>query len=221
MAALERAGYKSIAEYCRENELSYGTVISYANLHTIPVDKDVRIKIIKTLYEDEYTLFTQFEDAVNIKRGMPKLVTNIPIDKFIELDTEEVLRLQSSNTVDESMLKESLAIDVQDTMAGLKERERMVLNMSYGMNGYNEHTLEEIGEEFGLTRERVRQIREKALRRMRHSSKSQKLRSYVRRPPLETCQHCKGTGKSERFNFMKRKCEFCGGKGTTRAWKIY
>ena len=221
IAALERVVYKSIAEYCRDNKLSYGTIIAYANLHLIPVDEDIRTKMIKTLYEDEYTLFTQFEDVVRIKRGTPKLITNIPIDKFIELDTEEVLRLQSPDQVDESMLKESLAVDVKDTMAGLKDRERMVLNMAYGMNGYHEHTLEEIGEKFELSRERVRQIREKALRRLRHSSKSKKLHSYVRRPPLETCQHCQGTGKSERFRFMKSKCEFCNGKGTRRQWKLY
>ena len=61
----------------------------------------------------------------------------------------------------------------------LKEREREVIRMYFGIDREYALTLNEIGEEFGLTRERVRQIKEKAIRRLRHRSRSRKLRQYL------------------------------------------
>ncbi len=64
-------------------------------------------------------------------------------------------------------------------MTSLKEREQEVIKMYFGINREYALTLNEIGEEFGLTRERVRQIKEKAIRRLRHKSRSTKLRQYL------------------------------------------
>ena len=61
----------------------------------------------------------------------------------------------------------------------LKDREKDVIRMYFGIDHDYALTLNEIGEEFGLTRERVRQIKEKAIRRLRHRSRSQKLRTYL------------------------------------------
>ena len=61
----------------------------------------------------------------------------------------------------------------------LKDRERMVIKMYFGIERDYALTLNEIGEEFGLTRERVRQIKEKAIRRLRHRSRSRRLKTYL------------------------------------------
>jgi RNA polymerase primary sigma factor len=61
----------------------------------------------------------------------------------------------------------------------LTRREADVLRRHFGVNGYAAQTLEEVGEQFGLTRERVRQIKEKAIRRLKHTSRSQSLKSYL------------------------------------------
>ena len=73
----------------------------------------------------------------------------------------------------------SLEKEVKDALDTLKDRERDVIMMYFGINYEYALTLNEIGEEFGLTRERVGQIKEKAIRRLRHRSRSRRLRSYL------------------------------------------
>ena len=68
-------------------------------------------------------------------------------------------------------------MDVLDT---LSEREKRVLILRFGVDGKDRRTLREVGKVFGVTRERIRQIEAKALRRMRHPSRSDKLRDYVK-----------------------------------------
>lgn len=61
----------------------------------------------------------------------------------------------------------------------MTERESEVIRLYFGFDGEHSLTLEEIGEQFNLTRERVRQIKEKAIRRLRHTSRSKNLRAYL------------------------------------------
>lgn len=79
---------------------------------------------------------------------------------------------------DESLMEESLSQDIKSGLMLLSSREREVLSAYFGINGYKSHSLDDIGEMFGLTRERVRQIRERALRRLRKSLDGN-LRSYL------------------------------------------
>ncbi len=76
------------------------------------------------------------------------------------------------------MINESLSREIDRALSTLTERERDIVKYFFGING-QEMTLEEIGEHFGLTRERVRQIKEKAIRRLRHSTRSKLLKSYL------------------------------------------
>ena len=80
---------------------------------------------------------------------------------------------------DQEIQMDSLQEEVAAALETLKDREREVLKMYFGINQSYALTLNEIGEEFGLTRERVRQIKEKAIRRLRHRSRSRKLRQYL------------------------------------------
>jgi RNA polymerase primary sigma factor len=74
---------------------------------------------------------------------------------------------------------DSLQREVQRSLSTLTQRESDVIAFYFGLNGAHAMTLEEIGEKFSLTRERVRQIKEKATRRLRHSSRSKTLKSYL------------------------------------------
>ena len=79
---------------------------------------------------------------------------------------------------DSELMRESLRVEVQQVLTTLSQREAEVIKLYFGLEGVT-LTLEEIGEKFNLTRERVRQIKEKAIRRLRHASRSKALRSYL------------------------------------------
>ena len=75
--------------------------------------------------------------------------------------------------------KELLREQIRNVLGFLSEREREVLEMRFGLNDGKDHTLEEVGRSFGVTRERIRQIEAKALRKLRHPSRSKALRDYL------------------------------------------
>ena len=74
---------------------------------------------------------------------------------------------------------DSLRKEVQRALSTLTQREADVVCLYFGLDGMNPFTLEEIGEKFNLTRERVRQIKDKAIRRLRHTSRSKSLIPYL------------------------------------------
>ena len=90
----------------------------------------------------------------------------------------DVLVNHDSPNADRGLISESLSTEVDRALETLTERERDIIKYFFGI-GCSEMTLEEIGEKFDLTRERVRQIKEKAIRRLRHSSRSKLLKSYL------------------------------------------
>lgn len=90
----------------------------------------------------------------------------------------DVLVNDDSPIADRTFINESLSTEVERALSTLTERERDIIKLFFGIN-CQEMTLEEIGEKFGLTRERVRQIKEKAIRRLRHSSRSKLLKTYL------------------------------------------
>ena len=90
----------------------------------------------------------------------------------------DVLVNPDSPNADRGLINESLSTEVDRALETLTDRERDIIKYFFGI-GTSEMTLEEIGEKFDLTRERVRQIKEKAIRRLRHSSRSKLLKSYL------------------------------------------
>jgi len=91
----------------------------------------------------------------------------------------DVLANESEETPDSGLMIDSLRREVQRALSTLTQREADVISFYFGLNGENAMTLEEIGEKYSLTRERVRQIKEKATRRLRHSSRSNTLKPYL------------------------------------------
>ncbi len=73
----------------------------------------------------------------------------------------------------------ALGQHLAEALAGLTPREERILRMRFGFGGMNEHTLEEVGRTFGVTRERIRQIEAKALQKLRHASRARKLATFV------------------------------------------
>ena len=101
-----------------------------------------------------------------------------PFSEGDESSLLDVLVNDNSPSADRLLLQESLKSETQEVLKTLSERERNIIEAFFGIN-QAEMTLEEIGEKYGLTRERVRQIKEKAIRRLRANTKNKLLKSYL------------------------------------------
>jgi len=102
-----------------------------------------------------------------------------PIGNLEDAGSMYDLMANGTSSPDNDLLLESLRKEIDRSLAGLTPREMDVLKLYFGLNGSHPHSLEEIGEKFELTRERVRQIKEKAVRRLKHSSRSKLLAGYL------------------------------------------
>jgi RNA polymerase primary sigma factor len=91
----------------------------------------------------------------------------------------DVIHDEKQQTPDHTLMKESLKNEINDALSTLTEREATVIRYYFGLDTEYSLTLEELGEKLNLTRERVRQIKEKAIRRLRHTSRSTQLQAYL------------------------------------------
>lgn len=91
----------------------------------------------------------------------------------------DVFVSEDSPHTDDDLMRESLTREIQRSLSTLNEKERDVINLYYGIGRNHGMTLEEIGAKFDLTRERVRQIKEKAIRRLKQNSRSRLLKAYL------------------------------------------
>ncbi len=91
----------------------------------------------------------------------------------------DVMINEDSPKADKTLIIESLRAEINRSLATLTDRESEVIKMFYGIDGYREISLEEIGAKFDLTRERVRQIKEKAIKRLKNNTRSKLLKTYL------------------------------------------
>jgi RNA polymerase primary sigma factor len=91
----------------------------------------------------------------------------------------DVLKFGESPNPENDLLHESLQTEIERALETLTTREADVIRLYFGLGNQQPMTLEEIGETFGLTRERVRQIKEKGVRRLKHTSRSTILKTYL------------------------------------------
>lgn len=108
-----------------------------------------------------------------------QLSLDAPIDEEEENKLMDVIEDYEMPAPDFQLQAESLRIEIERALASLEAREAEVIRLYFGLGMEHPLTLEEIGQRFTLTRERVRQIKEKALRRLRHNSRSNLLRKYL------------------------------------------
>lgn len=115
----------------------------------------------------------------NLKVAGRHISMDAPFVNGEENSLLDVLTDSNESKPDSALMVSSLAVEVQRALSTLTPREAEVIGLYFGLNNEGPMTLEEIGEKFQLTRERVRQIKEKATRRLRHSSRSRTLKSYL------------------------------------------
>ena len=113
-----------------------------------------------------------------IKANTKQVSMDAPFKDGEESSLADVLYSEDSPSTDAELLKQSLREEMAMALSVLNERERNVITAFYGL-GQAEMTMDEIGKKFGLTRERVRQIRERALRRLRQQTQNKMLKTYL------------------------------------------
>ena len=144
-----------------------------------------------TKFEQEYERKPSADELAELVNELPEKISDslrasgrhVSVDApFIEGEENSLLDVMTnpdSPMADKGLVSESLSTEIDRALGVLNEREKQIIERSFGINNQPEMTLEEIGETFGLTRERVRQIREKAIRKLRSGSRNSLLRSYL------------------------------------------
>ena len=144
-----------------------------------------------TKFEQEYERKPSADELAELVNELPEKISDslrasgrhVSVDApFIEGEENSLLDVMTnpdSPMADKGLVSESLSTEIDRALGVLNEREKQIIERSLGINIQPEMTLEEIGETFGLTRERVRQIREKAIRKLRAGSRNSLLRSYL------------------------------------------
>ena len=147
-------------------------------------------KITRKLAQDKGRKPTEEEIAGAMEISLTKLreivkVAQEPVSLETPIGKEEDSKLgdfiedREAETPASSVTQELLRDDIIEVMAGLSPRERDVLRLRFGLDDGRQRTLEEVGQLFGVTRERIRQIEAKALRKLRHPNRSRRLREYI------------------------------------------
>lgn len=171
---------KSLAEYSRVVRLPLNRVglISKVN------------QLVRNL-EQKYNREPSFEEISNeldisipdISEAMSSSAFHVSLDQPIHRSEEgtmkEIIRNPDSKTPDTDLVKDSLRQEIRRVLKSLTPREEKIIKMYFGVDYERPYTLEEIGERLKLTRERVRQIKERALIRLRHQSRSQNLKLFL------------------------------------------
>ena len=120
-----------------------------------------------------------FEVSDTLKISGRHLSMDAPFAQGEDNRLLDVIQDQRQPSPDHQLMEESLKVEVRRALNTLSEREAQVIRLSFGLDQEHSLTLEEIGGKFNLTRERIRQIKENAIRRLRHASRSKALRAYL------------------------------------------
>lgn len=160
----------------------------------LPLNKIGSINKINKAYaklEQEYEREPNYDEIAGlleiseneVKESMRNSGRHVSMDAPLVQDEDnnmyDVLRSEDSPTPETELLYESLRKEIERAVSTLTCREADVVRLYFGLGGEHPLTLEEIGERFDLTRERVRQIKEKAIRRLKHTSRSKILKTYL------------------------------------------
>jgi len=122
---------------------------------------------------------SEMEVSDTLKISNSHLSLDAPFSVSEDNSLIDILEDEFQPAPDEELLDQSLKLEIEKALDTLTPREAEVISLYFGLNHEKALTLEEIGARFSLTRERVRQIKEKAIRRLRHASRSRSLRAYL------------------------------------------
>ena len=231
--AIENAGHKSVSAFCRHVGLDTTAMTELIAMRKPPLNANGEFSALAKLLMEELCvlptdLWTSEQLTLKLKRNSAQRdVSSEGMRAALGMHAEEMLELMKPDTLEDAVLKQEMVTVVEEQLESLSPRQALVLRMRYGI-GCEEHTFEEIGEKFDLTRERIRQIEAKALRLLKHPKRSDELRQLM--PNYEKPPHLKekpkelvcGVHRGHLFYTNQNKVSVCAhcGVGEERLNKI-
>ena len=182
--AIENAGHKSVAAFCKSIGMAPQKVTEMIAMRKPPLNNNGEFSHMAKLLMEELCalptdLWTAEQLTLKLKRNTAQRdVSSEGMRAALGMHAEEMLELMKPADPDEAVLKHEMVSVVEEQLESLSPRQALILRMRYGI-GCEEHTYEEIGDKFDLTKERIRQIEARALRHLKHPSRSDELRQLL------------------------------------------
>ncbi len=171
---------QALAEQARIVRLPLNKIGSINKINKTFADLEQRYEREPSVQEIAEALEVAPDDIKESLRSSGRHVSmDAPITPGEEGNMYDVLLSLDTPSPDKGLLTDSLRREIERALSTLTYREANIIRLYFGLNGKHQHTLEEIGEEFSLTRERVRQIKEKAIKRLKHTTRSKNLKTYL------------------------------------------
>jgi RNA polymerase sigma factor (sigma-70 family) len=182
LRALEEAGYKSVTDFCETNDLNESSINSLISFRSRPVRNDgsftkSAIYLMEYLYVTSSDLWTPEQLGLRlIKSSVKRNIGQVELNATLSVNQNTAISYETPEDIIFAKEKQERINKILDSLIG---KEKKVLEMRFGLNDADEHTLEETGSQIDVTRERVRQIEAKALRKLRHSSHAKHLKEFI------------------------------------------
>jgi RNA polymerase primary sigma factor len=176
---IRQAILQALAEQSRIIKLPLNRVGTIHKIGKTQSKLEQKLKRLPMIEEIAQELQIDIEEVQEtIKIGNTHMSLDAPLQQGEDAKLLDMLQDENQERPDNGVLDVSLQEEIDKTLDTLSEREKEVVKLYFGIGEDTAHTLEEIGQRFNLTRERVRQIKEKALRRLKHCSRSKRLKIY-------------------------------------------
>jgi RNA polymerase primary sigma factor len=174
---IEQAGYKNVAEFAKAISIPYSVVSSFVTMKRAPINS------LTGTYSPRFMEIVDYlncmpEDIFPKSRMSNPLKSNYASFKGNEGDVKNLTASMASVAIDpeKKMIVDEAQKTIHDSLYALTPKEHRVLTLLFGLDGSEPKTLEQVGKEFNVTRERIRQVQHKAFRKLKHPAKSKKLR---------------------------------------------
>lgn len=174
---IERAGYKNVAEFAKAISIPYSVISDFITMKKAPINK------FTNTYSPRFMEIVDFldcmpEDIFPKSRMSAPLKSNYISFKGDEGDVKNLTASMASIAIDpeKKMIVDEARRTIHDSLYALTPKEHRILTLLFGLDGNEPKTLEQVSEEFNLTRQMIRIIQNKALKKLKHPAKSRKLR---------------------------------------------
>lgn len=171
---------QALAEQARIVRLPLNKIGSINKINKVFNELEQSFEREPTILEISQVMELAPEDIKDALRSSGRHVSmDAPLQDGEDGNLYDIFLNSDAPSPERELLNESLRKEIERALSTLTYREASIIRLYFGLNGKHPHTLEEIGEEFNLTRERVRQIKEKAIKRLKHNTRSKILKGYL------------------------------------------